>query len=82
MLTVSPTAMFSSENVVNETASETTLSTSECGSSRRVSASSSLSFCFQDLVTVHVERNVQVYICKRVHVKEVSLRLLSEIPEN
>ncbi|KAH6817270.1 Phosphoinositide phosphatase family protein [Perilla frutescens var. frutescens] len=35
MLTISPTAILSSENVINETASETTPSTSECGSSRR-----------------------------------------------
>ncbi|KAL0374625.1 UNVERIFIED_CONTAM: Phosphoinositide phosphatase SAC4 [Sesamum radiatum] len=35
LLTVSPTAMLSSENVINELVGETTPSTSECGSSMR-----------------------------------------------
>ncbi|XP_047946640.1 phosphoinositide phosphatase SAC4-like [Salvia hispanica] len=35
MLLASPTALLSSENVINETISEITASTSECGSSRR-----------------------------------------------
>ncbi|KAL2250988.1 UNVERIFIED_CONTAM: Phosphoinositide phosphatase SAC3 [Sesamum indicum] len=49
LLTVSPTAMLSSENVVNELVGETTPSTSECGSSMREMENTGTNTCYGEI---------------------------------
>ncbi|KAK4396800.1 Phosphoinositide phosphatase SAC4 [Sesamum angolense] len=49
LLTVSPTAMLSSENVVNELVGETTPSTSECGSSMREMENTGTDICYGEI---------------------------------
>ncbi|KAL0410371.1 UNVERIFIED_CONTAM: hypothetical protein Slati_3626800 [Sesamum latifolium] len=49
LLTVSPTAMLSSENVVNELVGETTPSTSECGSSMREMENAGTDTCYGEI---------------------------------